>query len=160
MALTSLGTPIVQIMGNSDFMKFYIGSGFLSSITGAGLSAVQYMVRQSPQVLARMGLGASGPVVAVVVVWANLFPTERLQIIFLPFISFESMNGVKGLVAFDTLGALYGFIGDSPIGHGAHLGGALCGYLMYNQVLRKYNKKEFGGKEREEAGDDDDTMCA
>jgi len=139
-ALTSFAPVLVDVMGHNLFLQFYIGSGILSSFASCLLQGVQYSVRRSSHILSRPGLGASGAVFAMLAVWAKLFPELRLHIIFAPFISFKAGDLLPALVTFDVAGCLYGFIGNSPLGHGAHLGGLACGYWMFD-YLSKHNKK-------------------
>jgi hypothetical protein len=42
---------------------------------------------------------------------------------------------LKGLVAFDVAGLAVSLVRHSGLGHGAHLGGVLCGYAFYKAYL-------------------------
>jgi len=140
-ALSSFAPPLIYVMGHQMFLGFYVGSGIVASLSGVALQFLQFLVRRESQVLARQGLGASGAIFAMAAVFANTFPSAKFHIIFLPQVQFKAESMLPAMAVFDCLGCLYGFFRDSPLGHGTHLGGLVCGHLFYHKYLVKHNSK-------------------
>ncbi len=69
-------------------------------------------------------MGASGAILAMVGMFASVMPEAKLQIVFLPLVSFSAWQGLLGLMAVDTVGLLAGW---RLFDHAAHLSGALFG---------------------------------
>lgn len=71
--------------------------------------------------------GASGCVYGVIVAFATMFPNMKLKMLFLPI---EIPGFLIGIVPVG-LAIYYGITGNSPgIGHFAHLGGAITGFIL------------------------------
>lgn len=88
------------------------------------------------------GMGASGALYGVLVAFAFKFPDAELSLIFLP-IPIKARYFVPGLVSLDLILGVFGqsiFGGyGTGIGHFAHIGGALTGYLL----MLYFNKSQF-----------------
>ncbi len=76
-------------------------------------------------------LGASGAIMGVLVAFAMLFPESQLMLIFLP-IPIKAKYFIPAIIALDLFSAITGVSIFSPsnTAYIAHLGGALCGFLM------------------------------
>ena len=80
------------------------------------------------------------------VAYTMLYPDARLSLIFLPFYSFTAMSALKVAITVDMLGSIHNFLQakginiikfTSRLGHEAHLGGALTGFLFFHFFLSK-----------------------
>ena len=81
-------------------------------------------------------LGASGAVSGLLLAYALHFP--RSKILLFGIVPVPALVGVLGFVGIDLWGLFAQTRGGGlPIGHGAHLGGALAGALMYFFYLRE-----------------------
>lgn len=88
-------------------------------------------VTRMPQMVS--GLGASGMVMGAGATAACLMPFAPMQIMFIP-INIPLWVLTLGYAALDT----YFLHSNSPIGHAAHLGGAIYGAAFYLAYLRNY----------------------
>lgn len=122
--LLNFGGPLERILGSSAFLIFYLSAGVLSSLAHASVSS--FLLGQPDQ----LALGASGAVAGVILVFSLLFPKEK--ILLLGFIPIPALFGAVAFVAIDIWGLIAQTKGGGlPIGHGAHLGGALTGVIYY-----------------------------
>jgi membrane associated rhomboid family serine protease len=78
-------------------------------------------------------LGASGAIYGLLTAFAFMFPNAELALLFIP-VPIKAKYFVPGIIAIDLF---LGFKGNSLFGNGgtgiahfAHIGGALCGFLM------------------------------
>lgn len=131
--LHSFGNVIAQILGEKRFLTFYFFAGINGSLIHALSSA---FLLHSPELNA---LGASGAIAGIIVLFSLLFP--RKKILILGIIPISAIWGALAFIAID----LWGLIAQSkggglPIGHGAHLGGALLG-LIYYFILKLRHKR-------------------
>jgi membrane associated rhomboid family serine protease len=130
------GSIVENVLGSKRFLSFYLMAGFISSIGHIATSA--FLLKQ-PELPA---LGASGAVAATILLFALIYPQEKiflLGIIPLPAISaalFFVGIDIWGLVA-QTRGSMI------PIGHGAHLGGSFFGLLYYFFYVRKSSELRY-----------------
>lgn len=126
--LFNFGLMVENYLGAKRFLIFYLLAGVAGSLLHCIVSA--FLLHQ-PELLA---LGASGAISGVILLFALLYPREKIfifGIIPIPAIwAAVLINGIDllGLIN-QTRGALL------PIGYGAHLGGALVG-LIYFLILR------------------------
>jgi membrane associated rhomboid family serine protease len=124
MVLNSFGPIIVQVLGLRFFIIFYLVTGILSSLSHALVTA---FFLHSPNLPA---VGASGAIAGVLFLFCMLFPKEK--ILLMAVIPLPAIWGAIAFVGLDIWGLIAQSRGGGlPIGHGAHLGGALCGLLTY-----------------------------
>jgi membrane associated rhomboid family serine protease len=126
--LWSFGSIMERLLGSAKFAAFYLASGVFASAAHCAVSA--FMGRgQVP------ALGASGAVAAVLMAYALTFPKHR--ILLFGVVPMPALGGVLLFVGFDIWGLIaQGQGGGLPIGHGAHLGGALAGALFWWLQMR------------------------
>lgn len=125
------GSMLENHLGRKPFLKFYLLSGLAGSIAHSLVSA---LLLGRPELMA---LGASGAVSGVIVLFSIMFPHEKILI--LGLIPAPAMLGAVIFVGLDLWGLIAQTQGGTlPIGHGAHLGGALFGFLYYFLYLRSH----------------------
>ena len=122
--LLSFGPPLEQLMGGRRFLVFYLVAGLLASISHLAVSGLLIDRPEQP------ALGASGAIAALLILFSFTFPKARILLFFI--VPMPAIVGALGFVAIDIWG-LFAQIegGGLPIGHGAHLGGALTGFLYF-----------------------------
>lgn len=126
--LWSFGSVLERLLGWKVFTAFYLGSALVSSAAHCLVSLAMGRAEVP-------ALGASGAVAALLLVYALLFPHARLLVF--GIVPVPALAGALFFVALDVWGLVaQGQGGGLPIGHGAHLGGALCGYLFWLFALR------------------------
>lgn len=118
--LNSIAGAVAVNMGKEQFLGFYLSAGVAASFASHLLKAI----RRSPGI----SLGASGALMGALAFFCMSNPKSELSIIFLPQFSFSAENGLKGLMALDTVGILLRW---KVFDHAAHLGGALFGMFWY-----------------------------
>jgi membrane associated rhomboid family serine protease len=121
-ALWVFGVTVEETRGKWEFLAFYLAAAVAASVV---------FVLASPQVLhlqnGSLGLGASGAVMAVMVLSAFYNPRQVVYLFFLLpipiwfFIGFLVLNDL-----FPLLGKI-----ETGVGNSAHLGGAAFAYLYY-----------------------------
>jgi rhomboid family protein len=122
--LKGFGDAIESILGSGRFLAFYLIAGILSSFSHAAVTAFLLGKPDLPAV------GASGAIAAILILFCLLYPKEKLLLF--GFIPLPAMWGALTFVGLDIWGLISQAEGGGlPIGHGAHLGGALCGLLAY-----------------------------
>lgn len=127
--LNSFGRFLEQFLGSKFYLGFYLVAGLVASLSHATLS--NFLLGQ-PELPA---LGASGAIAGLVLLFSLLFPKEK--IVLFAIIPLPALVGAIAFVALDLWGlAAQAEGGGLPIGHGAHLGGALTGLLTYIVILR------------------------
>jgi membrane associated rhomboid family serine protease len=131
--LSSFGPVIQQVLGRWRFFLFYMIAGVVSSFSHAFVSA---WLLHEPNLPA---LGASGAISGIIMLFCLLFPKEKIVILVFPI---RAIWGAVLFVSLDFWGlSAQAGGGGLPIGHGAHLGGALCGALYYGfLVLRRRSR--------------------
>jgi membrane associated rhomboid family serine protease len=127
--LWSFGTVLERLWGTRIFVIFYLVAAVASSLSHCAVSSLIMGNGDIP------ALGASGAVSGLLLAYALYFP--RHKILLFGVIPVPALAGVLAFVGID----LWGLVAQSrggglPIGHGAHLGGALAGALMYFFWLR------------------------
>ncbi len=132
--LRSFGTLIEQVLGSWRFLKFYLCAGAAGSLVHVLVSAFVLGTPEMPAV------GASGAISGLVLVFALLFPREK--ILLFAIIPVPALLGAFALMGLDIWGLISQADGGGlPIGHGAHLGGAAAGITYYMLFLRKYRRQ-------------------
>lgn len=124
----NFGIVVEKYLGPMRFLIFYLLAGITGSLVHSLVCA--YIFHQ-PNLLA---LGASGAISGVVLLFALLYPQEKIFLFGL-----VPLPAIWAAVMFTGID-VYGLVSQtrgvaSPIGHGAHLGGALAG-LIYFVILR------------------------
>ena len=131
--LASFGPVVEQMMGSSRFVVFYLAAAMFASF---GHSAVSAFLLGQPDLPA---LGASGAISGVVILFSLMIPQAR--ILLLGIIPMPAIVGALLFVGIDIVGLVAQTEGGGlPIGHGAHLSGALAGavtYLLLAKHLRR-----------------------
>jgi membrane associated rhomboid family serine protease len=127
--LWSFGSILERMLGVRVFTTFYVIAAVLASASHCLVSSV---LLHNDRIAA---LGASGAVSGVLIAFALLFP--RHKILLFAVIPVPALAGALLFVAIDVWGLFaQGRGAGLPIGHGAHLGGALSGALFYFTYLR------------------------
>jgi membrane associated rhomboid family serine protease len=129
LVLWSFGSVLERLVGWRTFVVFYLVAAVFSSASHCFVSSV---LIGNDRLAA---LGASGAVSAVLIAFALLFP--RHKILLFGIVPIPALVGAVLFVALDLWGLTAQTRGAAlPIGHGAHLGGALCGALFWAAYLR------------------------
>lgn len=118
------GKAIETSIGSKKFLTLYLFSGILGSLAHCFVSA---LILHEPELEA---LGASGAISGVLVFFALKYPDERVYL--LGLIPLPAFSAIFFFIALDVVGFISQAQGSQiPIGYGAHLGGALGGFLYY-----------------------------
>ncbi len=157
-ALYIFGTTLERFWGSKRFFIFYlicgIGASIIIELTipfSAGQMAKTFAretvvpAEQMPALLDQikmqyMALGASGAIMGLEAAFAYLFPNTSLYVMFIP-VPVKAKYVIPVFLLIDLFGGLAQFKGDS-VGHFAHLGGALIGFIIV-LIWNKTNKKTF-----------------
>jgi membrane associated rhomboid family serine protease len=127
--LWSFGVLLETLWGTAVFVGFYLTAAVVASASHCFVSTVLLGDSGIP------ALGASGAVSGLLLAFALLFPHHRILIF--GIIPVPALVGALGFVALDLWGLFAQTQGGGiGIGHGAHLGGALCGFLFWALYLR------------------------
>ncbi len=127
--LATFGPIVEATIGSTRYVTFYLTAAIVASL---GHAAVSAFLLGHPELPA---LGASGAISGVILLFAFLYPEARLLL--LGIIPMPALVGVAVFVGLDIVGLIAQTEGGGlPIGHGAHLGGALTGALYYLLVIR------------------------
>jgi len=122
--LWSFGTILERLWGTRAFVAFYLLAGVTASASHCLVSSLYIGDGSIP------ALGASGAIAGLLLVFAGHFPSHR--ILLFGVIPVPALGAVLLLVGLDLWGLhAQGAGGGLPIGHGAHLGGALAGAVAY-----------------------------
>ena len=123
--LFMFGRELEEMWGGKNFLKFYLVCG-----TGAGI--VTYFFTMGTNILT---IGASGAVFGILVAYAVIFP-EREITLFLFFVLPLQLKAKHLVMILGFLEFLHVLAGtEDGIGHYAHLGGAVIGFI-YLKVWR------------------------
>lgn len=114
LGLFFLGPMVEFSLGPKRFFILYIVSGLVASVA-------QLLVTQGAIV------GASGAVYGVLAGFATMFPNVRLMLLFPP-IPVKAKWLALGLIGIGLFSGVTG--AQSGIGHFAHIGGAIAGFLL------------------------------
>nr|WP_279382475.1 rhomboid family intramembrane serine protease [Acanthopleuribacter pedis] len=130
MVLVSFGNLLEKFYGPVGFLKLYIGAALFSSLMHCATSAF-LMDRMDAN-----ALGASGALTAVLMVFARMWPKHK--ILLFGIIPVPAMIAVVGLVLLDIWGLIAQTRGGGfQIGHSAHLGGTIFGFVYFQTILAK-----------------------
>lgn len=154
--LWTFGTILERVWGSKRFLLFYLICGIGASIVllfsipftaeqfAKSSEALQYggysiqLIESYKQQYA--ALGASGAIMGVEAAFVYLFPNTELYLMFIP-IPVKAKYIIPALILVDLFGGFYYIPGDN-VGHFAHLGGALIGFLLVYFWNRK-NRRHF-----------------
>ncbi|GAK94450.1 rhomboid family intramembrane serine protease [Nonlabens ulvanivorans] len=148
--LAIFGPPLERWMGNNKFIFFYLSSGIGAYLLTTGIDYYEYITWTSEAIEAGatqaivdqqlfgtasnpnfwgVMVGASGCTFGVLAGFAFLYPNVKLQILFIPFpIAAKWLIGAY--FAYETIATL-GITGvQDNIGHAAHVGGAIVGFII------------------------------
>ena len=142
--LWMFGSILEKYLGSRRFLVFYficaIGASVIIELS-IPFSAEQFS--KSAEALAQFGskadaiefykqtyeaIGASGAIMGVMAAFAYLFPNTELYIMFIP-IPLKAKYVIPCFILYDLFGGIHQIPGDN-VGHFAHLGGALIGFLL------------------------------
>ncbi|AZQ43971.1 rhomboid family intramembrane serine protease [Nonlabens ponticola] len=145
--LLLFGPLLERWMGSNRFIFFYLASGIGAYLLTTGIDYFQYVqtvaeleskgysANEIPNILftktslAVPMVGASGCLFGVLAGFAYLYPNLKLQLLFIP-VPIAAKWLIGAYVAYETL-ATIGIINlQDNIGHAAHLGGAIFGFIM------------------------------
>jgi membrane associated rhomboid family serine protease len=127
-----LGRMIEGIYGSREFIAFFLVAVIVSGVLHIGISELGKIGEQTPSYSPGV-IGASGGVLAVVILAAMNFPRQRMHLFLLP-VSFELRWLAAFYVALDVVMILTNQ--DSGVAHLAHLAGAGFGALYFTKGWR------------------------
>ena len=132
--LNSFGPVVEEAIGFLRFILFYLAAAVFSSFCHALVSAT---IMKQPDLPA---LGASGAVSGVLLLFALMYPQQKILMFgIVPLPALWAAGMFVGLDLWGLVAQAEG--GGLPIGHGAHLGGALAGLIFYFAIYRGRKKK-------------------
>ena len=153
-ALWMFGTVLERFLGSKRFLIFYLICGLGAAIViqlTVPFSAVQYAksaeaISNGHEVLQNIeaykqfysAIGASGAIMGVLAAYAYLFPNTEMYVMFIP-IPIKAKIVIPLFILIDLFMGVRQIAGDN-VGHFAHLGGALVGFLLilfWNKTDRK-----------------------
>lgn len=154
--LWTFGTILERIWGAKRFLIFYLTCGIGASIIlmltipfsaeqfAKSAEAIQYGGYSKELITSfkdqYMALGASGAIMGLEAAFVYLFPNTKLYVMFIP-VPVKAKYVIPVFILLDLFGGFYHIEGDS-VGHFAHLGGALIGFLIV-LFWNKTNKQTF-----------------
>ena len=134
LTLSIFGGPVESRLGSARFAVLYLVGGLTAAFFFLGQSWWEAGFS-----LAALGgntqeiVGASGAVLAVVAAFAVYYPEARLFIFPIPF----PIRARKAVIFFIVLSVVFMFVPAlSFIGHSAHIGGLVAGYLLARAWFR------------------------
>ncbi|MDO9333796.1 MAG: rhomboid family intramembrane serine protease [Dehalococcoidales bacterium] len=138
-ALYMFAPPIIRIIGESEFLAFYL---LACAVSGLGDSAAALLYRSEWRWVATKlpSLGASGAVFGIIGMSMVLFPDKRYSLMFVP-VYFRLDQLGWALAGFDVLGYLWKLINGPAAGmsiaHMAHFSGFIFGYAYTHTYLSR-----------------------
>ncbi|MCO4754271.1 MAG: rhomboid family intramembrane serine protease [Bacteriovoracaceae bacterium] len=134
--LNSFGVIVIQVTKTKPFLIFYLIAGLAGSLIHSFTSA---FLLDEPALNA---LGASGAIAGIILLFALMFPQKK--ILLLGIIPIRAIWGALMFVGIDLWGLVAQTKGGGlPIGHGAHLGGALIGVIYFIWLRKKFNEEHY-----------------
>lgn len=129
LALWWFGTTLEQMYGTREFVLFYFVAALISGLTFVLLQLI--LGEMTP------AIGASGAVMAVLVLYAIHFPRQQIYVMWVIPIQIRYL--VVLCVIFDLFPVLSAFGGArnlDNVAHAAHLGGLAFGFAYYRFGIR------------------------
>jgi len=124
LALISIGPFVDRFLGEKKFLPFYL-------LCGLGSALLHMSLTNSVNIPM---VGASGALFGLLVLFSIIQPNEKLYLFFIP-IGIKAKYMVGALIVIEVLLGL--FSTSDGVGHWAHIGGALTGFLLYF-INKKY----------------------
>ncbi|MBS0260730.1 MAG: rhomboid family intramembrane serine protease [Planctomycetes bacterium] len=134
MALWWFGAPLEALYGSREFFKFYLTAAILSAVgfLGVELLLQQFVVHRIPS-----ELGASGAVMAVLMLCALHYPTTKVYIMFVIPLELRWLVGLYVIYdLYPILRELGGAQVVDNVAHATHLAGLVYGFLYKKFDLR------------------------
>lgn len=129
-AFFGFGAVLETVLGRKRFLIFYLWAGIFASFCHVIVSS---FLIGDPSLAA---LGASGAISGVILLFSLMFPQEKLLLLgLIPVPAYAASILIVGIDLWGLISQTRG--GTLPIGHGAHLGGALFGLIYYLISIRK-----------------------
>lgn len=125
LVLYFIGSRLEELYGGREFLTLYL-------VAGVFANALEVAAEELGLLRLAVGVGASGAISALVVIFAFHFP--RVQILVFFILPMPMWVAAALFVAFDALGAMG--VGRPGIGYFVHLGGALFGFIYYQTGFR------------------------
>lgn len=133
--LTSFGPPLERALGPIRFLTFYLVAGIAGSFAHAAVSS--FLIGEA----GRPALGASSALAGVLLLFSLAFPRAKVLLFFV--IPLPAIVAALAFVAIDVWGLMAQIEGQGlPIGHGAHLGGALVGVVYFVARGRELRRRK------------------
>ncbi len=114
LAFVTFAPPCEEHLGARKFITFYFLMGIFASL------AQMLMLNGSM-------IGASGAIFGMLIYFTCLNPDMELKLFLLP-IAFKAKTFAIFMIIFEIVSAI---ISHDNVGHWAHLGGALTGFILY-----------------------------
>ncbi len=125
--LYTFGVWLERSWGPKRFLIFYLACGLAAGVA-------QMLLSNNPS------LGASGAIMGVFAAFAYLFPNTELMMLFFPM-PIKAKYMVFIMAGIDLFGGIHGGSADN-IGHYAHLGGLVMGFILV-LIWNKTNRRTF-----------------
>jgi membrane associated rhomboid family serine protease len=114
MGLYFFGSHVEGLLGPKRYLLLYLLAGIVGGIAQIALTGGAC-------------LGASGCINGVLIAFATMLPNVEMYIMFIP-VPIKSKYVAMAMVAYGVYSGLTGY--DGGVGHWAHIGGALVGFLL------------------------------
>ncbi len=134
--LWMFGRQLEDLWGNKAFLRYYLTCGI-----GAGVAT--YFFTMGSDVVT---IGASGAIFGILVAYAVIYPEQlvTLLLFFILPITLKAKHLVMIIAGMELLQCISGTV--DGIGHFAHLGGAVVGYI-YLKMWRRFSYYDAGQRE-------------
>lgn len=142
-ALYTFGVWLERVWGPKRFLIFYLICGVVAGL--AQMMFLKDVIKFDPSINENVlvigsALGASGAIMGLFAAFGYLFPNTELMMLFIP-VPIKAKYMVAIMAAIDLFGGLRPGGGDG-IGHFAHLGGLVMGFILVI-FWNKNNRKTF-----------------
>jgi len=127
-ALYMFGTALESVWGMRRFLLFYFISGFGAMLLYLFVKYIEMNYMGAPTYLENVPmLGASGAVFGLLAGFGFMFPESRIMLLIPPI----PMKAKYFVLIYGAIELFLGVSGiSSGVAHFAHVGGALCGFLL------------------------------
>ncbi|WP_394757965.1 rhomboid family intramembrane serine protease [Flavobacterium sp.] len=138
-ALVSFGSILESLWGSKKFLFFYFSCGLAAAMMNNLVN--QYYFGD----IITSAVGASGAIYGLLIAFAFMFPNAELSLMFIPIPVKAKYFVPIYMLLYDGLFGVFGnsFFGiNTGIANFAHIGGALCGFIM----MWYWKKNSFNDK--------------